>query len=154
MSGAGKTSLINAIAGLARVQQGCIALKTAAHWWTPSVGYVCHRKNAASAMCFRMLACSRIIEYAGNLQYGRAAGMRTQLNEIEELLGIGPLLHRLPLTFTLSGGETQRVAIGRALLTAPELLLMDEPLASLDLPRKRELLPYLCAVGVYHALGA
>ena len=77
----------------------------------------------------------------GNLQYGMAAGMRAQFNTIVELLGIGPLLNRLPLT--LSGGEKQRVAIGRALLTAPELLLMDEPLASLDLPRKRELLPYL-----------
>lgn len=77
----------------------------------------------------------------GNLQYGMAASMRGQFDAIVGLLGIEPLLNRFP--FTLSGGEKQRVAIGRALLTAPELLLMDEPLASLDLPRKRELLPYL-----------
>ncbi|WP_163355963.1 ATP-binding cassette domain-containing protein, partial [Escherichia coli] len=56
-------------------------------------------------------------------------------------LGIEHLLSRFPIT--LSGGEKQRVAIGRALLTAPDIMLMDEPLASLDLPRKRELLPYL-----------
>ena len=67
--------------------------------------------------------------------------MAGQFNKLVALLGIEPLLDRLPSS--LSGGEKQRVAIGRALLTAPELLLLDEPLASLDIPRKRELLPYL-----------
>lgn len=67
--------------------------------------------------------------------------MAGQFDKLVTLLGIEPLLDRLPSS--LSGGEKQRVAIGRALLTAPELLLLDEPLASLDIPRKRELLPYL-----------
>jgi molybdate transport system ATP-binding protein len=80
-----------------------------------------------------------------NLHYGRWFAPRTQrygsVEEIVVLLGIGHLLERKPAT--LSGGEKQRVAIGRALLASPRLLLMDEPLASLDAARKEETLPYI-----------
>jgi molybdate transport system ATP-binding protein len=79
-----------------------------------------------------------------NLTYGRwfaPAGSAAQLDHITELLGIGALLNRMPSG--LSGGEKQRVAIGRALLSAPRLLLMDEPLAALDEARKAEIMPYL-----------
>src|SRR5690606_4158432 len=80
-----------------------------------------------------------------NLEYGQrriaAAQRRVALDQALALLGIGHLLERLPSA--LSGGERQRVGIARALLTSPRLLLMDEPLASLDLKRKLEVLPYL-----------
>jgi len=78
-----------------------------------------------------------------NLRYGlrRAPAGRIAFDDVVELLGIGHLLERRP--HTLSGGERQRVAIGRALLAQPRLLVMDEPLASLDAPRKQEILPYL-----------
>ena len=81
----------------------------------------------------------------GNLMYGRRRTPRRQrwgsFDQIVELLGIGDLLDRRPAS--LSGGEKQRVAIGRALLQSPRLLLMDEPLASLDPARKEEILPYI-----------
>lgn len=102
LSGAGKTSLINAIGGLTRLQQGRIALNgrtlvdTAAGLCLPPekrrIGYVFQDA--------RLFPHYRV---RGNLQYGMAAGMRAQFNTIVELLGIGPLLNRLPLT--LSGGE-------------------------------------------------
>ena len=80
---------------------------------------------------------------ATNLRFGlrRAAPGPVRFDEVVELLGIGALLTRRP--HTLSGGERQRVAIGRALLAQPHLLLMDEPLASLDSARKSEIMPYL-----------
>src|SRR5262249_8174474 len=71
----------------------------------------------------------------------RAAAGPVRFDDVVELLGIGALLSRRP--HTLSGGERQRVAIGRALLAQPHLLLMDEPLASLDAARKAEIMPYL-----------
>ena len=80
-----------------------------------------------------------------NLLYGawfaRLSGKDAKLARVADLLGIEPLLGRYPNR--LSGGEKQRVAIGRAILASPKLLLMDEPLASLDDPRKQEIMPYL-----------
>lgn len=140
LSGAGKTSLINVIGGLTRPQKGSVVLNgralvdTARRICLPPekrrIGYVFQDA--------RLFPHYRV---RGNLEYGMAASMRPQFDSIVKLLGIEALLDRFP--FSLSGGEKQRVAIGRALLTAPEVLLMDEPLASLDVPRKRELLPYL-----------
>jgi molybdate transport system ATP-binding protein len=140
LSGAGKTSLINAIGGLTQPDSGRITLngrilsdKQNNIFLPPEkrrVGYV-----------FQDARLFPHYHVKGNLQYGMAPSMRGQFDNIVRLLGIIPLLDRFPLT--LSGGEKQRVAIGRALLTAPEILLMDEPLAALDIPRKRELMPYL-----------
>ncbi len=142
MSGAGKTSLINAISGLTRPQEGRIVLNNRVLlddvaqnkvYLSPDkrrIGYVFQDARLFPHYSVR-----------GNLRYGMAKSMAGQFDKLVTLLGIEPLLERLPAT--LSGGEKQRVAIGRALLTAPELLLLDEPLASLDIPRKRELLPYL-----------
>jgi len=144
LSGAGKTSLINAIAGLTRPDSGSIILNDR----------VLSRQTGAGQPAVFMPPEKRRIGYVfqdarlfphyrvrGNLQYGMVPALRPRFDSIVELLGIEALLHRYPLT--LSGGEKQRVAIGRALLSGPELLLMDEPLAALDQPRKRELLPYL-----------
>jgi molybdate transport system ATP-binding protein len=140
VSGAGKTSLINAISGLTRPQQGRIVLngrvlndvekKICLSPEKRRVGYV-----------FQDARLFPHYKVRGNLRYGMAKSMAGQFDKLVALLGIEALLDRLP--GSLSGGEKQRVAIGRALLTAPELLLLDEPLASLDIPRKRELLPYL-----------
>jgi len=87
------------------------------------------------------------LDGAGNLDYGTGfAGSANGVarGEVIDRLGLGPLLARRPAA--LSGGEAQRVALGRALLARPRLLLMDEPLASLDAPRKAEILPYLEAL--------
>ncbi|MBW7982532.1 molybdenum ABC transporter ATP-binding protein ModC [Enterobacillus tribolii] len=140
LSGAGKTSLINVIGGLTRPQRGRVVLND-------RVLVDCERKICLPPEKRRVgyvFQDARLFPHyrvRGNLEYGMAAGMRGQFDDIVDLLGIRPLLTRFPRT--LSGGEKQRVAIGRALLTGPEVLLMDEPLASLDLPRKRELMPYL-----------
>ncbi|CND97903.1 molybdenum ABC transporter ATP-binding protein ModC [Yersinia nurmii] len=140
LSGAGKTSLINVVGGLTKPQQGRVVLNGRVLVDAEKQIYLPPEKRKVGYV-FQDARLFPHYRVRGNLQYGMAASMRSQFDTIVNLLGISPLLSRFPMT--LSGGEKQRVAIGRALLTAPELLLMDEPLASLDLPRKRELLPYL-----------
>ncbi|ELY3763244.1 molybdenum ABC transporter ATP-binding protein ModC [Cronobacter sakazakii] len=140
VSGAGKTSLINAISGLTRPQHGCIVLNDRVLSDTETDTFLLPEKRRVGYV-FQDARLFPHYKVRGNLKYGMAKEMASQFDKLVTLLGIEPLLDRLP--GTLSGGEKQRVAIGRALLTAPELLLLDEPLASLDVPRKRELLPYL-----------
>jgi len=140
VSGAGKTSLINAISGLTRPQAGRIVLNNRVLNDVEKKVYLSPDKRRIGYV-FQDARLFPHYSVRGNLRYGMAKSMAGQFDKLVALLGIDPLLERLPSS--LSGGEKQRVAIGRALLTAPELLLLDEPLASLDIPRKRELLPYL-----------
>ena len=138
VSGAGKTSLINAISGLTRPQAGRIVLN--GRVLNDTAQRICLApEQRRIGYVFQDARLFPHYKVRGNLQYGMAKSMVSQFDKLVDLLGIAPLLDRLP--GRLSGGEKQRVAIGRALLTAPELLLLDEPLASLDIPRKRELLP-------------
>ena len=143
-SGAGKTSLINAIAGLLRPDRGRITLDgraltdTERGLFVPPprrrIGYVFQEGRLFPHLTVRQ-----------NLLYGGWFAPRREppaaIARIVDLLGIGALLQRRPAN--LSGGEKQRVAIGRALLARPRLLVMDEPLASLDEERKGEILPYI-----------
>jgi molybdate transport system ATP-binding protein len=143
-SGSGKTSLVNIIAGVVRPDRGRIVLDDTAlvdtqrGLFVPKyhrrVGYVFQEGRLFPHLTVRQ-----------NLLFGRwftpARERHVSLDQVVDLLDIGPLLDRRP--GGLSGGEKQRVAIGRALLTSPRLLLMDEPLASLDDARKQEILPYI-----------
>ncbi|MBZ6394280.1 MULTISPECIES: molybdenum ABC transporter ATP-binding protein ModC [Pantoea] len=140
VSGAGKTSLINAISGLTQPQRGRIQLHDRLLFDAEQQISLPPEKRRIGYV-FQDARLFPHYRVRGNLQYGMAPEMKTQFDTLVSLLGLEGLLSRFPLS--LSGGEKQRVAIGRALLTAPDMLLLDEPLASLDLPRKRELMPYL-----------
>jgi molybdate transport system ATP-binding protein len=140
VSGAGKTSLINAIGGLTQPQSGRIELNDRLLFDSATRVNLPPEKRRIGYV-FQDARLFPHYRVRGNLQYGMSPSMKPQFNALVALLGLESLLTRYPAS--LSGGEKQRVAIGRALLTAPDILLMDEPLASLDLPRKRELMPYL-----------
>ncbi len=140
-SGSGKTTLLRCIAGLERARQGRLSFKGQI-WqdektWVPThqrpLGYV-----------FQEASLFPHLTVLKNLQYGLrrvSTAQKVSLDQAIELLGIGHLLARKP--DRLSGGERQRVGIARALAVSPQILLMDEPLAALDLKRKQEILPYL-----------
>jgi molybdate transport system ATP-binding protein len=143
-SGSGKTSLVNIIAGIVRPDRGRIVLDdtvlvdTQRRIFVPKyrrrVGYVFQEGRLFPHLTVRQ-----------NLLFGRWFTAKRErqigLDQVLDLLGIAHLLDRRP--GALSGGEKQRVAIGRALLTSPRLLLLDEPLASLDDTRKEEILPFI-----------
>ena len=143
-SGSGKTTFLRCMAGLERAPGGFLSVNgeiwqdEANKIFKPvhkrSLGYVSQAANLFAHLSVQ-----------GNLNYGlkRIADVdrKVSLDLVVELLGIEQLLNRQPTT--LSGGESQRVAIARALATSPRLLLMDEPLAALDVQRKADVLPYL-----------
>jgi molybdate transport system ATP-binding protein len=143
-SGSGKTSLIRIIAGLARPHEGLVALDEEVLIDTAQRIFVAkHRRRFGYV--FQEARLFPHLSVRHNLSYGQwfaSVGVaRESLDRIVALLGIEALLDRRPEK--LSGGEKQRVAIGRALLSSPRLLLMDEPLAALDDARKAEVMPYL-----------
>ncbi|MGQ0694444.1 MAG: molybdenum ABC transporter ATP-binding protein [Nitrospiraceae bacterium] len=143
-SGSGKTTLLRCLAGLERASDGFLQFGNDA-WqdeakgvWLPlytrPIGYVFQEPRLFPHYTVR-----------SNLLYGYSRippeERRIWIEQVVNILGIGHLLERR--IHKLSGGEQQRVAIGRALLTSPKLLLLDEPLASLDIQRKQELLPFI-----------
>jgi len=142
-SGCGKTTLVNIIAGLLAADDAYIAVEgvvledTRSRTRLPAerrrIGYV-----------FQDARLFPHFDVLGNLRYGERRApegdVRISLDHVVELLGIGALLARRP--HQLSGGERQRVALGRALLSQPRLLLLDEPLAALDVARREDVLPY------------
>ena len=141
-SGSGKSTIINAAAGLLRPDacrievDGRVLADTQAGVWLPP-------ERRRVGLVFQDSRLFPHMSVASNLRFGlrRVAPGAVRFDDIVDLLGVGALLARRP--HTLSGGERQRVAIGRALLAQPHLLLMDEPLASLDAARKAEILPFL-----------
>ena len=162
-SGSGKTTLLNIVAGIVRPDRGVVQLN----------GRVLNDTSMARAREICVPPHRRRIGYVfqeprlfphltvrQNLLYGRwfrrhlpiRKESRMELDEIVELLGLGPLLTRRPTR--LSGGEKQRVALGRVLLSRPELLLLDEPLASVDQTHRAEILPYLDRIRADHAVAA
>ena len=143
-SGAGKTSVVNMIAGLLKPDRGRIALDdTVLFDSVKGIDVPAHRRRIGYV--FQEGRLFPHLSVRQNLDYGRRmSGRPREVGEFERivaLLDIGHLLDRRP--GKLSGGERQRVAVGRALLMGPRLLLLDEPLASLDTGHKREILPYL-----------
>jgi molybdate transport system ATP-binding protein len=141
-SGAGKTSIVNAIAGLLAPERGRIAVGEALLFDSETgIDIPAHKRRVR--VVFQESRLFPHLSVRQNLLYGRwiAGHANGKLDEVVQLLGIEELLARRPRS--LSGGERQRVAIGRALLADPMALLLDEPLASLDEARKREILPYL-----------
>ena len=143
-SGAGKSTIIHAIAGLLRPQSGRIVLGGET-LFDSERGIFVSARDRRIGVVFQDVRLFPHLHVRGNLLYGwRRSATRNSaaaFDAVVALLGLAALLERRPQT--LSGGERSRVALGRALLMNPRALLLDEPLAALDAPRKAEILPYL-----------
>lgn len=141
-SGIGKTSVLNAIAGLVRPRRGRIVVADRVLFDSAArIDVPVHRRRVGYV--FQDARLFPHLDVSSNLRYGRHGHQDASFHfdDVVALLGIAPLLPRRPRN--LSGGEAQRVAIGRALLSQPALLLFDEPLSALDPARREELIPYL-----------
>ncbi|UOK36029.1 molybdenum ABC transporter ATP-binding protein [Pseudomonas palleroniana] len=143
-SGSGKTTCLRCIAGLERAADGFIRINDEV-WQDSRKGVFVPPHKRAIGYVFQEASLFPHLSVRANLEFGLKriprALRRVDMAHATELLGIGHLLDRHPQH--LSGGERQRIGIARALLTSPQLLLMDEPLAALDSQRKNEILPYL-----------
>ncbi len=142
-SGAGKSSVLRCIVGLERPQRGHVVVGDRTLFDAErGIDIPVHDRRVG--MVFQDARLFPHLSVRANLEYGARRGEGVSLDEVVGLLGIEGLLDRRPRS--LSGGEQQRVAIGRALRSGPDLLVMDEPLASLDQARKTEVLPFLAAL--------
>ncbi len=143
-SGSGKTSVLRCVAGLERPQQALVRVG-ADVWQDDAKGVFVPTWKRDLGYVFQEASLFDHLDVQKNLQFGlkrtHKKGALEALSSSIDLLGIGHLLKRQP--HNLSGGERQRVAIARALATQPKLLLLDEPLASLDMARRHEILPWL-----------
>jgi len=142
-SGAGKTTVLDAIAGLRTPQSGRIAVHDRVLFdSTARVDLPPHGRHIGYVP--QDVALFPHMDVRRNVLYGRRPGQKLALETVAAMLEVGTLLdRRVP---DLSGGERQRVALARALMSAPELLLLDEPLAAVDVERRRRILPYLLRV--------
>jgi len=141
-SGSGKTTLLRCLSGLERAPSGTLKLDDQV-WQDEGIFIPIHQRKVG--LVFQESRLFPHLSIQQNLLYGyqrtQSVERNLHLDEVVEVLGLAALLKRAP--DKLSGGEKQRVAIGRALLTSPKLLLMDEPLASLDMQRKAEIIPFI-----------
>ena len=139
-SGAGKTTVLDAIAGLRTPGSGSITINNRVVFDSRSgINIPTHRRHVGYVA--QDVALFPHMNVRRNVLYGRRDGQKLALPTVSRMLEIEGLLNRdVP---QLSGGERQRVALARALMSAPELLLLDEPLAAVDVERRRRILPYL-----------
>lgn len=144
-SGSGKTTLLQCLAGLLRPDAGRIACREAV-WFDAEQGVCLVPERRRIGYVFQDVRLFPHLSVRSNMLFGRRfrGPSGVSFEDVVALLGLGRLLHRTPSD--LSGGEKQRVAVGRALLACPELLLMDEPLTGLDRGKREEIMAYIKAI--------